>query len=259
MCFSPDARAGRQTASAVLPKEQPQEDDMPLEINPGAEQKLVKAQALVDLDIPHPLDSNAICTCYAYPYPMAPPRRKLRQGNLTLNNLTIKRNIQATGYARRNMHQSFYPFGGWRWQNAYHRGVARSGRTEPHLLCNLFLFTNAVFPYVKEECELSNKAEEKRAQKYDDAVKEYTDERADAETDATRKGVGPVFVKFDKFDGHGGRRALVNLPPGQWWIVCTLKIPGLTYYWQEPLGVHEGTVDHTVLNEDSAMLIEGAW
>jgi hypothetical protein len=242
-----------------LPAQKPAEDDMPLEINPGAEETLQKAQCTVDLDIPHALNANAICTAYAYPYPMAPPLRKQKIGPLSLNNGYIKKQIQSTAYTRRTVHTEYYPTGGWRWQNAYHRGLDRSGRMEPHLVTNLYLFSDAVFPYVKEECIASNKIEEKRLKRYDDMEQEYTDGRADAETEATRKGLTPSFVKFDKFSPDGKRRALVRVPSGQWWIVCTLKIPGLTYFWEEPVGVHEGTTEKVILNEDNALTIEGAW
>jgi hypothetical protein len=261
---APHAAADQMTASAEIPindqsAEPKIDEEAPIEVNSGSDQHLPKVKTFVDLDIPHQLNSSAVCTCYAYPYPMQPPRKRYKLPPLALNTHAIKKQIEMTAYVKRNVRAEYYPNGGYRWQYAYHTALKETGKMEPHLVTNLYLFSRSLTPLVREECEKRNNFEEQREKRYNAAVKDFKEERADAETDATREGRTPTFVKFSGFGPHGVRRAIVGLGPGQWWIVATLKIPGLTYYWQQPLTVHPGDTEHTVLDEDSALFIEGAW
>jgi hypothetical protein len=266
--FNLPTLAGQKTASALPTQSQtqtpsetgsPADQEMTIEVNNGASPEQRRTNVYFDLDIPHPLDYRASCNCMAYPYPVALQRKVQRQAQLTTNNRMLTRNITATAYNSRLIKHEYYPIGGWRWQEAYQRALKDCGATTPIVIGSLYLFVNKIFPYAKEESLKTNEFEEKRSKRYQEAAKDYTENHADAEAEATKKGLTPTGIRFNRFGEHGQRRAEIKLAPGQWWIVCRLKIPGLTYYWQEPVTVHADTTEHVSLNEDNALLIEGAW
>jgi hypothetical protein len=154
---------------------------------------------------------------------------------------------------------NYYPTGGWRWQNCYAKALKRAGMTEPHVLMNMYIFTNNLLPYAYEEVKKRNEFEQKRQKRYDVAKTDYDELHADAETEATRKGVESQLLKYKKFFPNGDRQATAYLQPGQWWIVAVHKVPGLTFYWQEPVTIHDDEPCVVTLNEDNALMIEGAW
>lgn len=236
----------------------PSEFDIPLEINADAAKALTTVPVHINLSIPHH-STNTVTTCGAYPYPTQPQKKRGQLRPLDTNVRSLKMLVQQTAYTRKHIRVVAYPGGGWRWQNAYARAKERSGQIEPFLLTNMYLFTNALVPYVHEEVKKINDFEQQREERYKQAVEDFKEERGDAETEATRKGLYALNVKFKKFFANGDRQGTVNLAPGQWWIVCSHKVPGLTYYWQQPVTVHENEPTVVTLTEDNALLIEGAW
>jgi hypothetical protein len=231
---------------------------IPLEVNANSSQKLPPVPLFVSLDIPHH-SSNTVSFCAVYPYPQTLPRRLHDTPALDTKTFTIKNLILNTCYARKTIRTVAYPQGGWRWQEAYERALKRSGREEPHLLTNLYPFIGDMIPYCREEVKRINEFEEKRVARYNQAVADLAETKADTETEATRKGMVPVAVRYTKYFPNGIRQGIVKVMPGHWWVIATHKVPGLTYYWQEPVAIQPGEPAEVVLNEDNALLIEGAW
>jgi len=231
---------------------------IPLEINTDSSKRLPPVEVFVSLDVPRH-SSNTVSFCAAYPYPQVLPRKLHDLPRLETKTFAIKNLILQTAYARKTIRTVAYPQGGWRWQEAYERALKRSGREEPHLLTNLYPFIGDMIPYCREECKRINEIEDRRIERYNAAVNDLNQTKADVETEATRKGMVPVAVRYTKFFPNGVRQGIVKLMPGHWWIIATHKVPGLTYYWQEPLAVQPGEPAEIVLNEDNALVIEGAW
>lgn len=236
----------------------PAEFDIPLEINAEAAKTLQKTPVHINLSVPHH-SSNTVTICGAYPYPTQPPKRRAPQRMLETNVRGLKNLIQQTAYTRKHIRTVAYPVGGWRWQDVYARAKERSGLIEPFLISNLYLYSNSLLPYAHEEVKKSNEFEVQREDRYKQAIEDFKQERGDAETEATRKGIYALVVKFKKFFANGDRQGSLNLTAGQWWVVATHKVPGLTYYWQLPFTVHDGEPTVVTLTEDNALLIEGAW
>ncbi|HEY9719268.1 MAG TPA: hypothetical protein V6C69_17460 [Trichormus sp.] len=231
---------------------------IPLEINANSSQKSPPVQLFVSLDVPHH-SSNTVSFCAIYPYPQTLPIRLHQTPPLDTKTFAIRTLLLNTAYARKTMKTVAYPQGGWRWQEAYERALKRSGREEPHVVLNLYPFINDLVPYCREEVKRSNEFEEKRVERYDQAVKDLAETKADTETEATRKGMVPVSVRYTKFFPNGIRQGIVRVMPGHWWVIATHKVPGLTYYWQEPVAIQPGEPAEIVLSEKNALLIEGAW
>jgi len=255
---TPVESIGPEPVRAKINNSSASELEIPLEINANVSKMMPAMPVYISLDIPHH-NNNTVSYCAVYPYPQPLPRIHKEVRALDTKLFGIKTLILQTAYSRKTMKTMAYPIGGWRWQAAYARALKRSGLDEPHILVNLYQFINDILPYCHEECKRSNEIEEKRVERFKRAEAEYSETRADTETEATRKGMVPLGVKYTKFFPNGVRQAVVKLIPGQWWVIATHKVPGLTYYWQEPLSVHPGEPAEIVLNEENALLIEGAW
>jgi hypothetical protein len=233
------------------------EFDIPLEINGEAAAKLVPVPLYVNLYVPH--HGITVTSCQIFPYPEPPPRPNKPMHLQDTNYHIIKKNIEQTCYTRKTLKVQAYPVGGWRWQYCYAAALKRCGQDEPHYLASFLPFVNAMLPYCHDEVLKSNEFEQKRQLRYTQAVDDAKALRADAETEATRRGLEPVILRFKKFFSNGARQGQVSVAAGQWWIVARHKVPGLTYYWQQPFTVHENENNVVTLVEDNALMIEGAW
>jgi hypothetical protein len=111
-----------------------------------------------------------------------------------------------------------------------------------------------VTPYAVVEAKKWNALEDERWARYNKAVDEWTKNRADVEADAMKKGLNPMELKK-----RGIGWVLQDIPSGSWWLTCTRKVPGLTYYWQIPLTAAPSEKVKIVLTEMNALVIEGGW
>lgn len=259
-CFAgPEVSSALPSSQARGKTAQPQSEfDIPLEINGEAAANLTLVPFYINISVPHHSNST-VTSCTAYPYPIQPLRRNNPMHLLDTNYYTLKKLIEQTAYTRKSLKVQAYPVGGWRWQYAYAVALRRCGQDEPHYLLSFIPFVNAMLPYCHEEVKKLNDTEVKREIRYRQAVADSQAMRADAETEATRRGVEPQAVRFKKFFATGDRQATIKVAAGQWWVVATHKVPGLTYYWQQPMTVHEDQNNVVTLNEDNALTIEGAW
>lgn len=194
----------------------------------------------------------------ASPYPMPPLKITSPIKPLATQPIQLKNMLIASGYTRKLVTETAYPYGGWRWRYAYEAAVKKSGRSEPHFIGASYFWAKGMIPYAKEECERSNDQETERHNRYVRAEEEYQRNHVDMETDAVRKGYGPTEVHCNRL-AEQGREGRVHLGPGDWWVVATMKVPGLTYYWQQPVQIIEGEQPVVLLNEDNALSIQGAW
>ena len=234
------------------------EFDIPLDMNKDTAAVIEKSPLYVNIVIPHE-SRNSFTVCAVYPFPVQPPKPRLNPRPLDTNLVTLKGLIQQTAYTRRNIRVVAYPTGGWRWQESYQAALKRYGQDEPHILSNMIPFVHSMLPYVYEEVKARNEFELARLKRYQDTCADVKETRADAETEATRKGLEGRYLRFSKYFGKGAKQGVIKLPVGEWWIVATQKIPGLTYYWQQPVTMHQGEQSVVTLNEDNALIIEGAW
>jgi hypothetical protein len=125
----------------------------------------------------------------------------------------------------------------------------------------IYPFINRMEPFMVAECKKFDKMEEDRKKRVQRATEEYELNRADAENEATRKGYFPIEFRFVR--GVRGRgpntAAYLKLPEGTWYLTGTHRVPGLIYYWQEPVHVSEGVLQTVELTMENALLIEGGW
>jgi hypothetical protein len=215
----------------------------------------------VFINIPH--NNNAVNHFLAYPYPIELPKKRNDnlhvQRPLPTSKRELRNLILATGYSTRDAGIRPYPTNGWRWQYAYHAALNKSHLTEPNAITEMYRFMDALVPYARAECQRLNKVEDDRAERYLRAQEDCDQNRQEYETDATRKGYSPIEVRPDKFFRGHMNLAELRLGEGPWWIVGTRRVPGLKYYWQQPVTAVKGEVTTCELNEENALVIEGGW
>ncbi len=218
-----------------------------------------KVPVKVVINVPHNIE--AINEFTVYPYPMQPPRQKQQVKGLPETEKNGLRNMLITsGYTQRTQTSRAYPYGGWRWQYAYKAALRRSGLGSPHVVSEMYTWADEMMPYIKPECIRLNLAEKERTRLYQRAKEDYDETRVDSETESVRKGLFPVDVRIQKFDGRQTRFGTMKLLPGSWWLVGTHKVSGLTYYWNLPIVIDADEPPKTIeLTEANAMVIEGAW
>ena len=213
---------------------------------------------VVTMTVPH--NKNAVNSFTVYPWPVQPPALHKYQAKLPVTAKNIKPMLIQSGFDKREVsNDKPYPLGGWRWQDAYRRALKRSGFMQPIFLPQIYLWADSMIPYVKAECEKSNKIEEDRQEAYKAANADYAQNRQDVETEAGRKRLHPIELKLTGLKNGVFRQGQVGLKAGSWWIIGTHKVPGLVYYWQLPIVVKEGESNKFDLNEINALLIEGGW
>ncbi len=213
--------------------------------------------ALLRLRVVVPHNKQAIDSFMVYPYPVKPPVVKQPDGLPTSFKL-IKGRIVETGYLNRQSGIKPIPTFGWRWEEAYNAGLrhaaAKVGMGEPHTFATYYPWSSEMVKWVLPECRRINAQEDERWERYQGVNTEYNEKRVDIEMQSVRDGLFPLKMK--RLSNFG---ASTNLPPGNWWVVGTHKVPGLTYYWNMPVSVPPGSSTNVVLNERNALVIKGAW
>lgn len=213
--------------------------------------------SLLRLRIQVPHNKQAVDSFIAYPYPVKPPVVTRSEG-LPTTFKTIKGRIVQTGYLDRQSGVKPVPTFGWRWEEAYNAGLRHAagkvGMGEPHTFVTYYPWASEMVKWVLPECRRINAQEDERWERYQAANAEYNEKRVDVEMEAVRDGLFPLKMK--RLSNFG---ASTNLPPGNWWVVGTHKVPGLTYYWNLPVTVPPGSSTNVILNERNALVIKGAW
>lgn len=213
---------------------------------------------VVTIAVPH--NKKAVSKVVAYPWPMKPPKKTTEIRKLPEKDREIKNSLLANGYFNRTANEHPYPQGGWRLQYAYARAVKKSGMTVPHTIIEHYQWANKMIKYLKPEVIAINLWEKERARLYQKALDDYTDNQAEMETAAIKRGLAPVIMKRSYFPTKKiGDHYLGHLAAGQWWILATHKVPGLKYYWMLPFEVEKGDHSRVILNEGNAIYIEGGW
>jgi len=217
-----------------------------------------KSQLTVDILVPH--YNKQVNNFMLYPYPIQPPRIKKLPMPLPTKAQGLKSLLIATGYDRKQVPEIHaYPFQGWRWQYAYREAVKKAGLFPPLILLQMYTWADKMVPYARVECERWNDIEDERQKRYLAANEEFVSTRADVETDAVRKGMYPMDLRINRLMYGHLCEGKISLQPGNWWVVGSHKVPGLTYYWQLPVTLQEGEPNKVELTEENALVIEGGW
>jgi hypothetical protein len=199
-------------------------------------------------------DLRTLDVLAVHPYPMKPPVIKSQPANLPEDPKDLKYLLLSTGYASRTNPDKPYQVGGWRWQFAYAEALRRSGLGVPHTLVSAYTWIDQITPYAARETKRWNDFETARFKRYKKAVEEYEKTRADVENDAVQQGLYPIELRE-----HKGAYVAAKIPAGTWWLTCTRKKPGLTYYWQIPFTAGGGENVNITLDQANAMIITGGW
>ena len=247
----PSANAST-TSSAVATPTTPKKDGPPSLFEEG--QGATEQTATLDVRINVPHAQHPIDVFTVHPYPVKPPKIEKPLAPLPEDPKALKDLLVQSGYIQRESGVRPYPFGGQRWQYAYKAGVAKSGVGVPHGLLTMYSWARDVTPAVKKECIKWNAFEVERKARYDKAVAEFENHRADFESEAVKQGLYAIDLRHRGF-GWG----VANVPPGNWWLTCTRKVPGLTYYWQVPMTAAPGENIKVVLTQTNALVITGGW
>jgi hypothetical protein len=211
----------------------------------------------IQLTVPH--STNAVHKLVAYPYPMQLPKARKEIFDLSTDSTALKEEILTSGYTQRGTSSKPYPFQGWRWQYAYHNALKRAHADEPSVLSDIYPFVRKMMPYCREEVRRINNIEHERIERYKRLAEEYEQHGQESETEATRKGYVPVPIEINKLWRGHFNIGEIKLGEGTWWITGTKKVPGITYYWQQPIEVVKGDSVVCELTEDNALVIEGGW
>lgn len=241
----PETGTQASTNSSTAEKTQPSLFDDPAEAQQPA---VVTAR----IQVPHavrPVDVFSV-----HPYPMRPPVVKQKPSLLPEEPKHLRDMLLHSGYATRHMAEKPYPIGGWRWQYAYREALRKSHLGTPHTLITAYKWISDITPYAVRETKASNLAEQERYERYQKAQEEYEKTRQEVENEAVRMGLYPVVLRSRHANIAEGR-----LPAGNWWLTCTRKVPGLTYYWQIPFSAAAGENVNLTLTQQNALVITGGW
>jgi hypothetical protein len=229
---------------------------------PGAKKSIREVDSnvpiRVTINVPH--NKDAIREFTAYPYPVEPPLMKAQPKPLPDDpEKGLRGFVMNSGYTNRTQALQAYPYNGWRWQYAFQAALRKSGLGVPHIMSEMYTWTDEMLPYVVPECKRLNQAEKERLRRYRACSQDAQENHVDFESDAVRKGLFPTEVVIQRFNGRQVRFGNVKVAPGSWWIIGTHRVAGLKYYWNEPITVDEGQPNTVELNESNALLIEGGW
>lgn len=198
-------------------------------------------------------DKGAKDVCTLYPYPIKPPVCE-KLAPLPVKGKALDNMIRNTGFLNRPDPSRPFPVGGWRWIYAYKTALAKSGLSEPHTILGEYEFARSLAPYASFECRLRNAFEKQRRQRYENAIDQFNLTHEEAELTAVKLGYMPMALRSTEYGTARGQ-----MPPGSWWLQVTRKVPGLKYYWLQPVTSYSGKRTEVNLNDDNALAIIGAW
>lgn len=229
---------------------------------PPDDSEAQKPKATVNVSVQLPQMDKAQTKITLYPYTTKLPKVMVPYKELPLHPAALRNQLLSTGYTNRLSLKKAYPDFGWRWQYAYHNALRQYGEGTPKGILGIYKFTDGMMPFVAAECKRINKIEAARKERYEKAVSEYEDNHKDEEMEALRMGLeatelklkprvkGSQIISFD---------AQAQIPPGEWWVTGTHKVPGLVYFWEEPLKVEADNNYNVTLTDSNALLIQGGW
>ena len=205
-----------------------------------------------------PLNRRALDWCRIYPYPVAPPIKKMAISDLPYTDKALRSTLLSMSYWNKTQTSKPYPAGGWRMQIALQRAIKKSGLGLPHTIFTEYPWVDNMIPYVRKEIFAINAEEKERVKRYDLAQSVFKEYRSDLEVQAFNNGLFPIDVPMMREIG-GFRRGHALVDKANWWIVAMHKVPGLKYYWLWPVKLNENPEQVVILNEDNAICVEGAW
>lgn len=216
-----------------------------------------KVRLTVHVHVPQNKRASNEFTVYPYPVETPAPHPRLTIMPLTTNEKELKADLRLLGYIGRPGMPVPYPAGGYRLIYAFKRALKRYGQGQPHTLGELYRWIDEIYPYFRAEVLRSNEDELVRTDRINAIKAQYAQYRSDIETEALKQGLSPVQIRIASWEGPG-QKGTVSLAKTRWWIVGTHKLPGLCFYWQEPVDLTKG--GQTIrLHDGNALLIEGAW
>jgi len=193
------------------------------------------------------------------PYSTPPPPVAIQNQPLPENIQALAQKCINSGYNNRLSMVKPYPDGGWRWYYVYKHAKLKSGITEPHAFFQMYRFGADIAPYCLAETKRLNKIEKERNKRYFELVQANKDNQKDEEMEALRNGLEPVKLNLMPTKSKTMLETSLYLSPGDWWITGSHRVPGLIYFWQEPIKVHDGDKINIDLTDANAILIQGGW
>ncbi|HEY9788190.1 MAG TPA: hypothetical protein V6D17_22570 [Candidatus Obscuribacterales bacterium] len=211
----------------------------------------------VRISVPH--KNRAVSTITLYPYPPRPPRIRQPIGKIDTKDKNLKAQLLNLGYAHRSALEKAYVPGSWRLQYALKAAVGKSGSRPPTNILTMYPWIWRTLPYFREEVMRINDLEAERRKRYQRAVKEFEENGSDIETEALQRGLSPLPLALKKLEEGTSQSGIAKLPSGNWWVVATHKVPGLSFFWQLPIYVNPGQNPTVLLTQSNAIVIEGGW
>jgi hypothetical protein len=249
----PPATTAPKPVVPVKPKTQGPPSLFDVEVSANEDAVEPPATVHVRINVPH--NHKAVDVFAAYPYPVKLPQN-LPPTMLPEKPKELKNMLLSSGYAARTSGERPYPMGGWRWQDAYRIALAKSHLAVPHTIVGMYPWIKEITPWVVVECKRINAREKQRWERYLKFKEEYDRNHVDIENDAVRAGLAATVMRPRR-----GKPGYVEkeLPAGNWWITCTRRLPGLTYYWQIPVTAAAGEHVNLMLTENNMLVATGGW
>lgn len=240
--------------SGIAPPEEKRAAKAPLSLFDDPKSVHQTAHLNARVLVPHAI--RAVDTFAIYPYPVKPPVVKGPAAPIPQDVKSLKHLLLHSGYNARSHPDKPYPTGGYRWQYAFQAAVKKSGIGVPHSLVGAYQWIGQIMPYVMREAQAWNQFEKERYQRYEKAVAEFEKTRSEVEDDAVREGLYPMALRPRK--GFASSTD-ATIPAGNWWLTCTRKAQGITYYWQIPFSAAPGENVNLTLTQPNALVITGGW
>lgn len=245
MPSAPPARGPNQAAPAVMPVAGNGEVEL--------EKRTAEEKVTLNVHIVRHYHLPPVDTVKVYPWPVRPPKPVIA-GKLQEKPAELKPMILATGYSSKIDFRRPFPLYGWRWVHAFTVAHAKSGLGYPHTMLTMYSWTDKMVPYVVPEIKRINALEEARQEAWKRVNEDYEANHVELENEAAAKGLFPVEIKLD----HQGV-GQATLPPGNWWVSATRKLPDLKFYWQVPITATRGQTVNVQLTNVNAIVVQGGW
>lgn len=189
-----------------------------------------------------------------HPYPVKPPVLKNPPAPLPTDPKSLKNLLLQSAYNGRETLDKIYPIGGMRWQYVYRSIVRKANIGVPHTIFGAYQWIDRVMPIAVAESTHFNEIEAERQARLQKTLEDFDKNREEFESQAVSNGLYPIQLRARR-----DRTAQGQIPAGSWWLTCTRKAPGLTFYWQVPFTAAPGENVNLTLTQANALLITGGW
>lgn len=213
-----------------------------------------KSKAHVTFAVEVPLNANCHDEFAVFPYPVTVPNIGRIDYQLPAGVDDLRNFIKQCVFYKWGKAENAPP--DWRVDRAFKLALDSSRKHLPEISTGLDEWVDEFLPYFARAVRKINASEAIRWKRYKEAdVVEAA--RQVYQDDAASKGLSAIVLNVRQIRPGIRETETVKLRLGNWYLVGTHSVPGLTYYWQQKVSLTGPYVRYIVLNEQNALWIKG--